>query len=697
VPTQKVTYFPLDGGLDIVSPDLVVKPGRLRFSSNYEPRSTGGYRRIDGYERYDGNPKPSLANQAFFDVIGFTNTVAVGDRLVGSVNGYVAFVIDQFDGIGLAYDFADIDQVFVDTEVLTNSTQANTYATVDLSTDAIVGPFTTDGDSINGNIGPAQTLRRGNISEVPGEGVVRGIHRLEDSNGDLYAFRNNVGSTAQDLYKDSPAGWILQDLGQSITYTVGAIAKFLMGESISDGGGATGIVTAVNITSGTFLGGNAVGTVYFHTLTGTFAAGTITGADSGGTATIVGASTSITLNAGGKHDIVSYNFFGQLTSLAMYGAYGTGDAYMWNGSGMALLPEASDDPTSFPSHIYAHKFHLFLSFKSSMINSNIGDPFSYTALGGASEIAVGDDITGFDAPQGDVLAVFSKDSTNLLYGTSSANWELRNHSRVSGAKEWTIQRVGNTRYLDDRGLTQLAAVDAFGDFHENSFSKYIDPLVKAKMGKELDSIIVREKDQYRIFYNDGTALIARVLEQGGFPHFTPIEYPLNVNNCITTERTDGVEELFFASDDPDNGFVYQMDSGNSFDGEALEYYARLPYNTIGSPRHIKRFFKIVLEVETEIGVTSTVDVKYAPDFSYGNPDRPKGIQQEFEVSGGGAYWNEGIEWADFFWGQLPNEAEGYIKGSGRNIGLSISGSSILDGSHTITGMTIQYALRGVKK
>ena len=230
MPQQRVTSFALDGGEDVVSPNLVVKPGRLRSSKNYEPRTVGGYRRIDGYERYDGQPKPSLANQAFFNIDAVTNTVAVGDKLTGSISSAVAYVVGETAGVGTAYDFPDTDDLFVDNDVLTNVTQGNTYATVDLSTTAMYGPYTTNSSTLSGFIGAAQGVRRALIGAVPGSGIIRGIFRLS---GDLYAFRDNAGATATDLYKATSAGWVLQTLGHKIAYTTGATAKLIRGEVIT--------------------------------------------------------------------------------------------------------------------------------------------------------------------------------------------------------------------------------------------------------------------------------------------------------------------------------------------------------------------------------------------------------------------------------------------------------------------------------
>ena len=56
---QKV--LTLDGGLDLVTPKLLVEPGRLVDCLNYECADQVGYKKIDGFERYDGGITPSAA------------------------------------------------------------------------------------------------------------------------------------------------------------------------------------------------------------------------------------------------------------------------------------------------------------------------------------------------------------------------------------------------------------------------------------------------------------------------------------------------------------------------------------------------------------------------------------------------------------------------------------------------------------
>jgi hypothetical protein len=291
-----------------------------------------------------------------------------------------------------------------------------------------------------------------------------------------------------------------------------------------------------------------------------------------------------------------------------------------------------------------------------------------------------------------VLAIFSRGSTRLLYGTSAADWNLKEHSLTSGAREYTIQHLGTARYLDDRGVTQLNAVLEFGDFKENTFSQMIEPLIRSRMGDEQASMIVREKDQYRLFYNDGYGVIFKVAaEQGGFPQATRLYFPDKVVCCTSGENSSGVEELFFGSD---NGMVYQMDIGTSCDGVAIEYILRLPFNNLKSPRNKKRFFKAIMEIDAPIRAT----LFFTPDFSYGSSFYPKALTQELDVQSGSAYWGENMVWGEFIWGaETPNNAEAYIDGSGENMAFLIRGESIYEEPHTITSVLLHYTVRGLKR
>lgn len=51
--------FILGGGLDLTEAAVKVNPGKAYAAINYELGQVGGYRRVRGYERFDGRPSPS--------------------------------------------------------------------------------------------------------------------------------------------------------------------------------------------------------------------------------------------------------------------------------------------------------------------------------------------------------------------------------------------------------------------------------------------------------------------------------------------------------------------------------------------------------------------------------------------------------------------------------------------------------------
>ncbi len=79
---QQQDIVVLRGGLDLVTPAMMVKPGFAVAAQNYEVEARG-YRRMLGYERKDGRPAPSDAQ---YYVLGFdagTVEIAEDDTVTG--------------------------------------------------------------------------------------------------------------------------------------------------------------------------------------------------------------------------------------------------------------------------------------------------------------------------------------------------------------------------------------------------------------------------------------------------------------------------------------------------------------------------------------------------------------------------------------------------------------------------------------
>ena len=104
------TYFPFEGGVNMVDPSLSLEPGELVAADNFEIDIRGRYRRIDGYERFDGHILPSdityyripfttgYSRDSVFDMAFSTafdmQIPSVGDMVKGETSGAVGSILN---------------------------------------------------------------------------------------------------------------------------------------------------------------------------------------------------------------------------------------------------------------------------------------------------------------------------------------------------------------------------------------------------------------------------------------------------------------------------------------------------------------------------------------------------------------------------------------------------------------------------
>jgi len=80
------------GGLDVTTPPIDKPPGMVIDAANFEQDLNGGYNTIEGYERFDGHPKPHLAEYAILHTM-LTVPVNVGDVITDATGTVIATVI----------------------------------------------------------------------------------------------------------------------------------------------------------------------------------------------------------------------------------------------------------------------------------------------------------------------------------------------------------------------------------------------------------------------------------------------------------------------------------------------------------------------------------------------------------------------------------------------------------------------------
>ena len=677
IPPVATQFFAFNGGLDLVSPPIEISNGALRSGSNIEIGVNGGYATVGGYERYDGRPKPSAASYTIVNAT-ITGSYAVGNTLTGVTSGATGVICTT--GVSGQFILTKVSGTFQVSENLQIS--AVTVA-VSAATEVIGAAATPALDAEYYNL--AADIYRADIGVVPGSGNILGVHQY---NGTVYAFRNNAGGTAAVMHVKSGSGWTAVALGREVAFTSGGTYTMAVGDTITGAtSGATAVLTKVILTSGTFGAGTAAGRLFFASQTGTFQSENLNVGANLNVATIAGNSTAITLSPSGRYEFDNANFGGGTGTKKMYGADGVNKGFEFDGSVFVKINTGMTTDT--PKHVKVHKNQLFFSFGGSAQHSGVGDPYTFAPISGAGELACGDTITGFlglpGNDQGGALAIYTSNSTSVLYGNDTSDWNIVKYSDEAGAIAYTTQYLRQGMAYDSQGIISLGATQNFGNFNDAVISDKIAPWIRRLTSSACSSCIVRNKNQYRLFFNDGKAVY--VTAKGSkILGMTPVELTDQVLCISSLEGASGTEEMYFGSD---NGYVYQMDIGTSFDGGAIAWRAELAFNHFGSPRQLKQFKKAVTEI-TGAGY-GEFDFTFTLGYSSSEYESSPTASQGVTLSN--ATWDS-FTWDRFFWDSrslAPAEAD--VTGTAENISLLYSGSSDEFQPITLNSAIIHYIQR----
>lgn len=284
-----------------------------------------------------------------------------------------------------------------------------------------------------------------------------------------------------------------------------------------------------------------------------------------------------------------------------------------------------EELTSLPADTQGSSFainfqnHLFLANESSIIFSspyNEAD-FSPASGGGSIDLDDGSDITGIRVFR-DQLIVFTERSIYQLTGRSVADFKLDPITRDLGCTEPdTIQEVGgDIMFLAPDGLRLLSATERNNDFGLAVVSRPIqkDLINFLSRHTTFSSLVVRAKSQYRIFgYNaaftssasEGIISVLRSPQGGEGIEFAKLN---GINARVAySDYIENVERVLFANSD---GYVYNMESGNSFDGDIISATFTTPFLPIQDPMVRKQLHKVDIYTDPQGSIDVDVAVKY---------------------------------------------------------------------------------------
>ena len=403
-------------------------------------------------------------------------------------------------------------------------------------------------------------------------------------------------------------------------------------------------------------------------------------------------SLSSTKTDGGKYVFDKYEWDG---TEKIVGANGLDRAFTYDGSSFTTL--SSTQLPSSPSTVIEHKGRLFFGEES---DGNIAYTAPYvendgSPANGAGQIRVNDIFVGMRSFR-ENLIIFCKNSIWRLEGSSPGDYVLKPITRRIGCvAPHSIQEIaGELLFLGPDGLRTIAATDKIGDVALDNVSKPVQSLFKNVTTANINSVVVKNKTQYRIFLSKGqdeadtrgviAALRRKPVDQGGqlgweFSEIVGIKPNISHSDFIGDTET-------VLHGDIDGGFVYQQeDEDNSFDSAAIIAKYRTPDYVLGDAGLRKIVQRVMTNFEIE-GICS-FDIRVILNYDDQNTNQPTS-KTITATSGGSAYGNADYGVDTYGVVGIPFSRQS-LEGSGFAVALEYSQNSATNPSYTIRGFDLE--------
>ncbi len=220
----------------------------------------------------------------------------------------------------------------------------------------------------------------------------------------------------------------------------------------------------------------------------------------------------------------------------------------------------------------------------------------------------------------------------------------------------------------------LSATDRLGDFNLGVVSKPIqnEMTLLIASSSSFSSCVIKQKSQYRIFgYNSNITAsnskgIIGTQTLGNDTSNMSWAETIGIRAYVCdSDYTNQTEVIVFAHSD---GYVYQMENGNSFDGSTIVASFATPFVYINDPRVRKTFYKMVLYTDPQGSVETSVNLKL--DFDTVDSIQPDTILLSNNTATAGFYGSNNAKYGVTVYGsKLKNQFETQLIGSGFSASL----------------------------
>ena len=344
-------------------------------------------------------------------------------------------------------------------------------------------------------------------------------------------------------------------------------------------------------------------------------------------------------SSAGRYNFDLLNFSG---TEKVVGVDDVNHAFTYDGSTYALLngsagSGAGTAPAN-PAHVAVHRGRVFFSGMSAdtaelaytaLLNEN-----DFSAANGAGVIQIPDIIVQIKSFR-EKLIIFCQNSIYQLLGSSNADFQLFPITQDLGCVDgFSVQEFGsNLVFLAADGLRTVAATEKIGDIELGSLSRNIQAKLEGvASGATVSSVVVKEKNQYRLFFPGTSATeansegIIMTQTKEGFSFSTIKGFG---PACCTSTIITGDEYVLHGQ--RDGGYIYRQDLGNTLaedidgtNGTNMTAVYQSPDMILGDAGIRKNMQRVILNYEAEGVLNADLYMLY----DYEDPDtaQPSAIE-----------------------------------------------------------------------
>ena len=611
-------------------------PGSARLLKNFEPSTDGGYKRIEGFDKYSSSFVPAYGEPKVQGSGQTGTTLVVSDIYTAPSSGSTLTIA----GVTGTYTVATGGVSFNDT---------NKEVTLTLTTSLASSP-----------------ADKAAVTFTSHTGTIKGVVAWNDT---VLSYRN------ADIYSTSGAAHT-------------KISKPSYGTVLVNGGSQTGSTLVVDGLTGTPQIGDTfsiagVEKVYTVLAVPTVTSGAATLSIHPALASSPADNAALTMlscdrSGGVKLRVTKYRVAG-VDKVA--GVDGVNPPFIWNGTTFTEMTSAPSDVVG-ASFIAYHKNQMFFAKGETLTFTSPYTDTDFNAANGSGVIAIGGTITGI-IPFRESLIIFTDKTINQLVGNTLQDFVLQPVTKNVGCvAPDTIQEIGgDVIFLGPEGLRLFSATDRVGDFNLGVVSKTIQSEMTSLIGSSnsFASCVIKQKSQYRIFgysvSDTSTSTAKGVLGTqmvGDNTSSMAWAETIGIRAYVADSNyEDQTETIVFAHDD---GYVYEMENGSSFDGSNIVASFATPFVSINDPRIRKTFYKLFLYADPRGGVTASVNLKL--DFDTLGSIQPDTIEFSNETGAVGFYNNTSARYGTTTYGsKLVKQFETQVIGSGFSVSLQFVSNS----------------------